>query len=178
MTFDEVYERHFDFVWKSLRRLGVPDRDLPDVAQEVFVVVHRRLSSFEERAKLTTWLFQICFHAARDRGRRAHVRREVSDMTALEAQPAHAERADQLLERRDELALFDAVLDGMSADQRAVFVMFELSDMTGDDIAETLRLPLGTVYSRIRLAREAFRRGVARVTARNDRRLVIREGSR
>jgi RNA polymerase sigma-70 factor (ECF subfamily) len=178
MTFHEVYERHFDFVWKSLRRLGVPERDLPDVAQEVFVVVHRRLSSFEGRAKITTWLFQICLHAARDRGRRAHVRREVSDMTTVELQATHAERADQLLERRDDLAMFDAVLDGMSADQRAVFVMFELSEMTGDDIAETLGVPLGTVYSRIRLAREAFRRSVARVTARNARGLLTREGSR
>jgi RNA polymerase sigma-70 factor, ECF subfamily len=178
MTFDEVYARHFDFVWKSLRRLGVPPSDLPDVSQEVFVVVHRRLGSFEERAKVTTWLFQICFHAARDRNRRAHVRREVSDTSTLEALPGHADRADQLLERRDDLAMFDAVLDGMNAEQRAVFVMFELSEMTGDDIASTLGVPLGTVYSRIRLAREAFRRGVARVTARNARGLLTREGSR
>lgn len=177
MTFEEVYERHFDFVWKSLRRLGVPPRDLPDVAQEVFVVVHRRLASFEARAKVTTWLFQICFHAARDRNRRAHVRREVADSAALDAQAGHEERADQLLERRDDLAMFDAVLDGMSADHRAVFVMFELSEMTGDDIAETLGLPLGTVYSRVRLAREAFRRGVARLTARSTRGLLTREGS-
>jgi RNA polymerase sigma-70 factor, ECF subfamily len=178
MTFDEVYERHFDFVWKSLRRLGVPPSDLPDVSQEVFVVVHRRLGSFEERAKVTTWLFQICLHAARDRNRRAHVRREVSDASTLEALPGHTERADQLLERRDDLAMFDAVLDGMNAEQRAVFVMFELSEMTGDDIASTLGVPLGTVYSRIRLAREAFRRGVARVTARNARGLLTGEGSR
>jgi RNA polymerase sigma-70 factor, ECF subfamily len=165
MTFDEVYERHFDFVWKSLRRLGVPVSDLQDVAQEVFVVVHRRLPSFEGRAKVSTWLFQICFHAARDRNRRAHVRREVFDGSSLEAFPAHAERADQLLERRDDLAMFDAVLDGMSTEQRAVFVMFELSEMTGDDIAATLGVPLGTVYSRVRLAREAFRRGAARVAS-------------
>lgn len=178
MTFDEVYERHFDFVWKSLRRLGVPPRDLPDVTQDVFVVVHRRLPSFEERAKVTTWLFQICFHAARDRNRRAHVRREIGDPRMLDALPAIAERADQLLERRDDLELFDEVLDGMTAEQRAVFVMFELSEMTGDDIAETLGVPLGTVYSRIRLAREAFRRGVGRVTARHARGLLTREGSR
>jgi RNA polymerase sigma-70 factor (ECF subfamily) len=178
MTFDEVYELHFDFVWKSLRRLGVPSSDVPDVAQEVFVVVHRRLSSFEARAKVTTWLFQICLHAARDRNRRAHVRREVADTTSLEALPAHGERADQLLEHRDDLEMFDAVLDGMNSEQRAVFVMFELSEMTGDDIAATLGVPLGTVYSRIRLAREAFRRGAARVMAVSTRRLLAREGSR
>lgn len=178
MTFDEVYERHFDFVWKTLRRLGVPAADLQDVTQEVFVVVHRRLPSFEERAKVTTWLFQICFHAARDRSRRAHVGRELSNQAALDALAAPAEGADELLERRDDLALFDTVLSGMSADHRAVFVMFELSDMTGEDIAETLDLPLGTVYSRIRLARESFRRGVSRVTARSARGLVTPEGSR
>jgi len=178
MTFDEVYDRHFDFVWKSLRRLGVPVADLPDVTQEVFVVVHRRLPEFEARAKLTTWLFRICLHAARDRARRAHVRREVADGKTTESLVAEGDNAERLLERRDDIALFESVLDGMTHDQRAVFVMFELSEMTGDEIASTLEVPLATVYSRLRLAREAFRRGATRVLARQGQAILRREGAR
>jgi RNA polymerase sigma-70 factor, ECF subfamily len=178
MTFDELYDRHFDFVWSSLRRLGVPDADLPDVSQEVFVVVHRRLPEFEERAKATTWLFRICLHAARDRARRAHVRREVADGETPEAAVMEGDDAERLLERRDDVALFERVLDAMTPDQRVVFVAFELAEHTGEEIAETLELPLGTVYSRLRLAREAFRRGVARVLARRSAAALGREGAR
>jgi RNA polymerase sigma-70 factor, ECF subfamily len=162
VTFDELYDEHFDFVWRSLRRLGVPDADLHDVAQEVFLVVHRRLSDFEGRSKVTTWLFRIAFHAARDRRRRAHVRREVLDATALEQSVDAAEDARTLLERREDLELFDRALTAMDLDQRAVFTLFELEGMSGSDIAEALEIPLGTAYSRLRLAREAFRRAVLR----------------
>jgi RNA polymerase sigma-70 factor (ECF subfamily) len=166
VTFDELYDEHFDFVWRSLRRLGVPAADLHDVAQEVFLVVHRRLGDFEARSKVTTWLFRIAFHAARDRRRRAHVRREVLDTTALDHSVDPATDATALLERRDDLALFDEALDAMDLDQRAVFTLFELEGLSGDEIADTLEIPLGTAYSRLRLARDAFRRAVLRGEAR------------
>lgn len=149
---------HFNFVWRTLRRLGVPIADLPDVAQEVFLVVHRRLPDYEARGRVTTWLFPICLHAARDRRRRAHVRREVSSEEQELVDPAPLPGNE--LERRDDLALFEAALDGMNLDQRAVFVLFELEELRGEDIARMLEIPLGTVYSRLRLARAAFRNGV------------------
>lgn len=157
MTFEELYDAQFDFVWRSLRRLGVPASDLEDSAQEVFMTVHRRLAEFEPRAKVTTWLFKICMRAARDRRRRAHVRRELLDARDFDALADGAPDAMSELERRQDLEQFDAALDAMDFDQRAVFVLFELEAMTGQDIADALDIPLGTVYSRLRLAREAFR---------------------
>jgi DNA-directed RNA polymerase specialized sigma24 family protein len=71
----------------------------------------RRLADFEARAKVTTWLFRIALHAARDLRRRAPVRREVLDTTALEHSVEPATDATTLLERRDDLALFDDALD-------------------------------------------------------------------
>src|SRR5262245_8429480 len=59
VDFAEVYEEHFTFVWKSLRRLGVPPASVDDAAQDVFVVVHRKLETFEGRSSLKTWLFGI-----------------------------------------------------------------------------------------------------------------------
>jgi RNA polymerase sigma-70 factor (ECF subfamily) len=164
MTFDELYDQNFDFVWRTLRRLGVPDADLPDVAQEVFVVVHRRLGSFVERAKVTTWLFRIAVRAARDRRRKAHVRREVSGEDWLAREPDRTEGPLGVLERRDDRALFDRAISSMDLEQRAVFCAFELEGMTGQDIALALEIPLGTVYSRLRLGRERFRAFVLRAT--------------
>lgn len=169
MTFDELYDRHFDFVWRSLRRLGVRPADLQDAAQEVFVIVHRRLPDFEARAKVTTWLFTICLHAARDRRRRAYVRHEVSSAALLdEAEDLDAD-ASSLLERRDDLALFEAALASMDLNQRAVFTLFELEGVSGPEVAEALDIPIGTAYSRLRLAREAFRRAVLRGLAAQGR---------
>src|SRR5262245_7643872 len=104
MTFEDVYEEHFEFVWRTLRRLGVPAADLADVAQEVFLVVHRRLADFEERSKVTTWLFRIATHAARDRRRRAHVRREVLEEAVLDV-PDPSDDPSAALERADDRAL-------------------------------------------------------------------------
>ncbi len=168
MTFEDVYEEHFEFVWRTLRRLGVPAADLPDVAQEVFLVVHRRLADFEERAKVTTWLFRISARAARDRRRRAHVRREVAaeDSVAEAADPSADPNVK--LERADDHALLEQALAALDQEQREVFTAFELEGMTGHAIAAALEIPLGTVYSRLRLGRERFRQGIARAAARRS----------
>ena len=165
MTFEQVYEQNFEFVWRSLLRLGVPQHDLDDVTQDVFLVVHRRLQDFAARSKVTTWLFTICLRAAKDRRRRAHTRREIPDSDGLELVRDEGLDVQASLERRDDEALFHQVLARMDWDQRAVFCLFELEGMSGQDIAEALEVPLGTVYSRLRLARVAFRRGVVLITA-------------
>jgi RNA polymerase sigma-70 factor (ECF subfamily) len=171
MNFRELYDEHFRFVWRSLRRLGVPESDVADAVQDVFMVVYRRLSEFEGRSKVTTWLFGICFRVASERRKHAAVQRRT-----LEGEPSpntpdeHADVAAEA-ERRQGLAMLEALLDELPLEQRAVFTLFELEGMTGEDIAETLEVPLGTVYSRLRLAREAFRRATARLQAKDHFRL-------
>jgi RNA polymerase sigma-70 factor (ECF subfamily) len=166
-SFTEVYDEHFRFVWRSLRRLGVPESDVADTVQDVFLVVHRRLGEFEGRSKVTTWLYGICYRVARDRRRLAHVRRRSDDDGDLDERPD--ERADVAAEaeRRQGLELLETILDEMPIEQRAVFTLFELDAMGGDAIAEALEIPLGTVYSRLRIAREQFRRSLSRMQARD-----------
>jgi len=166
-TFRQVYGEHFRFVWRSLRRLGVRESDVGDVAQEVFVVVFHKLAQFEGRSKMTTWLFGICVNVARDHRKSAVVRREVATDDALlgdredPRSNAHAE-----IESRQRRALLEKILDELPEDQRTVFVLFELEGLPGLEIAELLDVPTGTVHSRLRLGREAFRRALARVDAR------------
>lgn len=168
MTFEEVYRRHFEFVWRTLRRLGVRTADLPDVAQEVFLVVHRRLPDFDGRALVTSWLFRICLNASRNQRRRAHVRREQLNPEAIASVAEEVTNPTSRIEAHEDSVLFEAALDSMSLEQRAVFVLFELVGMSGADTAETLEIPLGTAYSRLRLARDAFRRAIVRERARRE----------
>jgi RNA polymerase sigma-70 factor, ECF subfamily len=166
-SFKEVYDEHFRFVWRSLRRLGVPESDVADAVQDVFLVVHRRLGEFEGRSKVTTWLYGICYRVARDRRRLAHVRRRSDDDGQIDERID--ERADvaAAAERRQGLELLESSLDEMPLEQRSVFTLFELDTMGGDAIAEMLDIPLGTVYSRLRIAREQFRRSLSRMQARD-----------
>lgn len=165
MTFDDIYDQHFEFVWRTLRRLGVPSADLPDVSQEVFLVVHRRLADFVERAKVTTWLFRIAARAARDRRRSARVRYEIAVEKPLQAAVDADADPSRELERADDRALLEQALASLDQEQREVFTAFELEGMTGEAIAVALELPLGTVYSRLRLGRARFRQSLARLSA-------------
>jgi RNA polymerase sigma-70 factor (ECF subfamily) len=177
MTLESIYEQHADFAFRSLRRFGVPDRDLADAMQEVFLIVHRALAGFEGRSSLVTWLFTICRSVARDRRRRAYRRYEVSDATIVEAEPDRGPDPPTRLEHRRKLAELDGILDAIPEEQSLVFVLFEIERMTGDEIAEALAIPVPTVHSRLRLARAAFRAALARREAA-ERMPMLRVGGK
>jgi RNA polymerase sigma-70 factor (ECF subfamily) len=163
--FRAVYDEHFEFVWRSLRRLGVRDADTMDLTQKVFLAVHMGWGEFEGRSKVRTWLFGICRRIASDYRRSSPIRREVvTDAALLELEGAEHE-APVGGESRQRADLAEAILNRMPEPQRVVFVLFELEEMSGEQIAELLDLSIGTVRSRLRLARERFRREVKRLAA-------------
>jgi RNA polymerase sigma-70 factor, ECF subfamily len=164
--FRAIYDGNFDFVWRSLRRLGVRDADAKDQTQKVFLTVHLRLSEFEGRSELRTWIFGICLRVASDYRRSAAVRREVVTEPAQIASGAGADRdALSLVESRSTAMIAEAILNKLSEPQRIVFVLFELEEMSAEQIADLVDVPVGTVRSRLRLAREAFRREAKRIAA-------------
>jgi len=157
-TFSEVYETHFAFVWRTLKRLGVPQDSLDDAAQDAFIVVHRRLGGFEGRSSLKTWLFGIVMRVAHDH-RRTSERKDVGRHgTAVEGDHCAALGMDpsEGVTRAEEVRLLHRILDRLDDDKRAVFVLAELEQMTAPEIAEALSVNLNTVYSRLRAARAAF----------------------
>jgi RNA polymerase sigma-70 factor, ECF subfamily len=166
----EVHAAHAEFVWRSLARLGVKDADLPDMLQEVFLVVHRRAHAFDGSSKLTSWLFGICLRVAAAYRRRAHRRYE------RPLEPAQVPAADEALS--PEMALqgqearqqLDALLDTLPLDKRAVFVMFEIDGMTCAEVAHELGVPVGTVHSRLHAARALFAKALGRARAIDARR--------
>lgn len=164
----DIHDRYVDFVWANLHRMGVRSADVPDMLQEVFVVVHRRLHTFDGSSKMSTWLFGICARVAASHRRRAHVRRE--EPVEAVREDAHDDTPEKAAIARDQAALLASLLDTLPPEKRAVLVMFELEELSCGEIAEQLGVPVGTVYSRLHSARDALKAAYTRHELANGRR--------
>jgi RNA polymerase sigma-70 factor, ECF subfamily len=165
---EEVYEAHVDFVWRSARSLGVREMFIDDVVQEVFVVVQRRLSEFEGRSDIKTWLFGITRRIVR-----AHIRQVIKSRAQTEASADLADpnvvSAESQLVTLEGARLLYALLDELDPDLREVFVLSELEEMSGPAIAEALDLQLSNVYARMRRAKLGFDAALRRHRAKQAR---------
>ena len=147
----QIFDEHARYVWRTLRHLGISDVDTPDLCQEVFVTVHRRLSSFEGRSTLRTWLYGICIRVASEHRRRPHVRKETPlSEPAQESHEQFAISPDSNLEQRSAVQRLLAVLD---EDKRQVVVLYEIEGFSMKEVAEIVECPLQTAYSRLHAAR-------------------------
>ena len=166
--FASVYERYFDFVWASVRRLGVDPADVDDVVQEVFVVIHARLHTVEQPDSLRSWVYGV-------------VRRTVSGFRRSQRSDGTSDAAQAELERSREIAqatpltlteqqsqvnLLWALLAELDEPKREVFILAEVEEMTVPELAAALEIPVNTAYSRLRAARQAFEAALARHEAR------------
>jgi RNA polymerase sigma-70 factor, ECF subfamily len=173
LVFEHIYEEHFDFLWRSARRLGVHEGAVDDVVQETFLVVHRRLAEFEARSSVKTWLFGILLRVTRDH--RRHTRRKAPHSMRPEAPmdpetlSAGAEQGPhERAAKTEAVRTLHAILDELDDEKREVFVLAELEQMTAPEMAEALGVNLNTIYSRLRAARQEFEQAVARHRARDQ----------
>lgn len=139
------------YVWRVLRRLGVAESDVEDVCQEVFVVVHRKLPEFEHRSAVTTWVYGICVHTASDYRKRMGRRREV--VTGEPPEQVSVLDPHQDLEVRQAREQLDSVLGELDDDKRSVFVLYEIEQLSMNDVAVAVGCPVQTAYSRLHAAR-------------------------
>jgi RNA polymerase sigma-70 factor (ECF subfamily) len=160
--FKAIYESHFRLVWRALSRLGVREPDLMDLTQKVFLTAYLKLPNFEGRSLVTTWLWGICRRVASGYRRSGAIRYEIAtDPVSLEisAEQRGAVTASSESTRH---TLVESILSKLSEPQRTVFMLFEVDEMDGREIATLLNISLGTVRSRLRYARKLFRREVRR----------------
>jgi RNA polymerase sigma-70 factor (ECF subfamily) len=153
LDFRTIFELEIGYVMRTLRRLGVAPADLEDLAHDVFLAVHQKLNSYDPARALRPWLFGFAFRVA------SHYRRKAGRETALDQAERVADVTDgpdALLEKEARRQLVLAGLASIELSRRAVFVLHELDGVTCDEIARTLEIPLGTTYSRLRLARQDF----------------------
>lgn len=165
-----MFDDYFDFTWRSLRRFGLREDAADDAVQRVFLIASRKLDAIHPGSE-RSFLFATALRVASDVRRSAPYRREV-----LQADPAAAleggVRPDEVLDQRRARAMLDDALGALDDDLRVVFALFELEELTSAEIAVLLDLPPGTVASRLRRARVAFKEEVAKLQRGSRRKEV------
>jgi RNA polymerase sigma-70 factor (ECF subfamily) len=163
-----MYVHEFPFVWRSLRGLGVREHDLDDAAQEVFVTVHRRLSTFRGESTIRTWLFGIVRNVAfkhRRRLARKPTTAEAPKAEPLQPGPSPLERAQD----NEAAAFVQHFLAQLNDKKRELFVLAVLEEMNITEVAEALSIPLNTAYTRLRSVRADFQKALTRKRGAEDR---------
>lgn len=168
LTVSEVYQAHFRYVWRCLRSLGVDPATLDDAVQEVFLVVSRKLDEFNGDSKVSTWLYSIVVYIARRHRTSAarQARRLISDSAGAFAEGSSHTLGDlrDEIEHNEQLALAQRALDTLDDAKREVFVLACVEGMSAPEIAEVTDVPLNTVYSRLRVAKQQFDQAVENLT--------------
>jgi RNA polymerase sigma-70 factor (ECF subfamily) len=154
LDFDSLYTRHFQFACRSLRLLGVEPNALEDAAQDVFAIVSRRLSDFERHASVTTWIFAIVQRVAANHRRSR--RRRPEALIPLPETPSSQGSPDAEWEAERLAQLIQAFAAGLDESRRALLVLGLLERVPARVLADSLKIPVFTVYSRVRSVREAL----------------------
>ncbi len=164
---ERMVQVHFDFIWRSLRRLGVSPAQVDDSTQKVFIVATQKMRETQvtnERA----FLFAIALRVACEERRTLRRRQEVVYPVGCDETPDGALPPDELVEQHQARMMLDGIIGGMPFELRGVFVLYELEELTTAEIATLLDMPMGTVASRLRRARQLFEGSVARLRARRE----------
>ena len=165
--FEAIYQEYFDFVWSSVKRLGVGSDSMDDVVQEVFIVVHSRLHTLQQPESLRSWLYGIVRRTVSGY-RRSNLAKLTRESSAAAEGAPHEPTPLELTERAGELKLLDKLLSGLDEAKREVFLLVELDEMTVPEVAEALEIPVNTAYSRLRAARLAFEEALTRHSLRSE----------
>jgi RNA polymerase sigma-70 factor (ECF subfamily) len=173
-AFEATFEAEFDYVWVSLRRLGIPERDVEDVTHDTFMTVYKHFRSYDPARPIRPWLFAFACRVASDYRRLGRNAREqlTADGDAPEDLSQMAHNIESDVARREEAKLVEQAIAYIHEERRPVFILAELEEQPVPVIAEALGIPLNTAYSRLRLAREDFRNAARRLQASHEKRGV------
>jgi RNA polymerase sigma-70 factor (ECF subfamily) len=168
-TLDEAYRAFYAenvrYVWRSLRRLGVAERDCEDLTQDVFVAVHRHFHERDPERPTKPWLFGFAFRIALGHKRKATTTKEIpTDSEGMNDVGDSSRDVGKAMSARDAYLLVHDALAELPIEQRAIVILHELDEVAVPAIAKELDVPVNTVYSRLRLGRERFRAAIERRT--------------
>ncbi len=155
---ERVYREYVGYVFRVLQRFGVGRDEVEDATQEVFIIVHRRLPDFDpSRGSMKTWLFAMARGVAanRRRGRERRLRVvQAGDEKGRDARPS----PEQCMRQRQTLERVGNFLATLPPHQREVFEPIDIEGMRGPEVSAALGVNINTIYTRLRLARQAFKR--------------------
>lgn len=167
--FRAVFEANYDFIWRTLLRLGVSEASVDDAAQEVFVVFARRIGDVVEGAE-RSFLFGTARRIAADARKAARRRPNAVADEVLEAQADEGPSPEDALRAQEARAMLAVILDAMDDGAREIFVLAGLEGLAKPEIASLLGIPEGTVASRLRRARDIFAATLERLRKTHQRR--------
>jgi len=150
-----AFQQEFEYVCRTLRRLGVRPADIEDMAHEVYLVLYRRWGEYDQTRSLRPWLFALVLGVATAQ-RRRHAREFSGTDAQLEVEDP-APQPEQAVQVRQTRALVVRALDQIPLKRRAVLVMHEIDQVPIREVASALRIPVFTAYSRLRKAKVEFR---------------------
>jgi RNA polymerase sigma-70 factor (ECF subfamily) len=166
--FSAIYDAWFDEVSRWVRAMGGPDADRDDLVQDIFVVVHRRLADFDGQ-NLPGWLYRIAMHRVRDFRRLRWVKLVFKGGAPISDQlPSAGPSPAGILESKEKRLLIERFLSKLGEPQRVAFVLFEVEGRSGEEIARLQRVPLNTVWARIRRARKKMRAQLVKAGIHGD----------
>lgn len=165
-SFESIYQQYFDFVWSSVRRLGVGAAAVDDVVQEVFIVIHSRIDTLEQPEALRSWIYSIVRRTVSTYHRSQRSREASGATLAAEPEARRQLTPFDVAEQDEQVKLLGSLLQELDEPKREVFMMVELDELSVPEVAEILKIPLNTAYSRLRAARQAFEEALARRSTR------------
>ena len=158
-AFEQVFTDHVRYAGRTLRYLGVPEADLDDACQEVFIVVHRRIHELDRVEGARAWIRQVCVHVAQNARRSLRRRHDAGVVLPDVSTPA---TQDQSVERSEMRARLLAILDRLTEEQRAVFVLYEIEQLAMSEVCEAVGCPVQTAYSRLHAARASVQEALGK----------------
>lgn len=153
------FRTEFEYVQRTLRRLGTDQSEVDDLAQEVFLVLHRRWSEFDQSRPLRPYLFGVAVRIALANQRKRAREVAFGNIELGDDEPG----PEEVLSNKQTRALVQAALKRIPVARRTVLVMHELDRVPVTEVAATLSIPLFTVYSRLRKAREELKLETQRI---------------
>jgi RNA polymerase sigma-70 factor, ECF subfamily len=168
LDIDAVYAEHAPFIARVLARLTGDGPHVDDLLQETFLVAFRKRATFDGRSATRTWLYGIAARLAsrhrRGAGRWWHA------LAGLAAEPSAtiAIGPDRELDRARAATVVRTVLDQLPFKMREVFVLYELEELEGAEIATLLEIPINTVWTRLHHGRKRFEDAMRKRIRRDD----------
>lgn len=161
----EAFKRDLDYLFETLRRLGAGPGEIEDLAQEVFVVLHRNWPTLDTTRPVRPYLFGVAFRVVS-----AHRRRRSREIPhpALDTEDGTAS-AEELLQNKESMVLLMAALERLPLRRRAVIVMHDLDGVAINDIARRLSISRFGAYARLRKARGEMAAAVKRLLRKGSR---------
>lgn len=161
-----IFREYGRFVFRLLRRLGVPDADVDDVFQEVFLIVHRKLPDLEPNTVLRAWVYGICVRRAANYRKRNRARREIPTEATIEPVEVDSTTPGEAIDARRAKELLEDILRGLPDEKREVFVLYVIEELPMQEVADAVGCPLHTAYSRLYAARKLIHERMHRARAR------------